>query len=141
VADELPWTQCKRNDRSEQVRTLQYLLRARGYHVAADGIFGATTENAVRRFQRLRHLVADGTVGAQTWQAIIVTLKPGSKGDAVRALQNLLRAQSYKVGIDGRFGRQTEWAVRSLQRDYEIRPDAVVGRATWNRLLGEQESD
>lgn len=35
--------------------------------VAADGVFGARTEAAVRAFQRLHELVPDGIVGPKTW--------------------------------------------------------------------------
>lgn len=36
-----------------------------------DGIFGAQTENAVRRFQEIFNLSADGIVGQATWYALI----------------------------------------------------------------------
>jgi hypothetical protein len=39
--------------------------------IAADGIFGADTEAAVRRFQRDRGMVPDGIVGPKTWAVII----------------------------------------------------------------------
>ena len=36
-----------------------------------DGIFGARTENAVRKFQEIFNLTADGVVGPETWYAIV----------------------------------------------------------------------
>lgn len=38
--------------------------------IAADGVFGAQTEAAVREFQEYYGLVTDGIVGSLTWQAI-----------------------------------------------------------------------
>lgn len=38
--------------------------------VAADGIFGAGTDRAVRAFQRLMGIVSDGLIGQQTWYLI-----------------------------------------------------------------------
>lgn len=35
-----------------------------------DGIFGSTTENAVRRYQQSRGLTADGIVGCNTWRSL-----------------------------------------------------------------------
>ena len=67
------------------VRPLQQLLRARGHAVAVDGIFGPRTEAAVKAFQQSRGLAADGIVGPQTWSRLVVQVKRGSTGDAVRA--------------------------------------------------------
>ena len=42
----------------------------RRLNIAADGIFGPATKDAVVRFQRLNNLTADGVVGAQTYRAL-----------------------------------------------------------------------
>ena len=39
-----PWPLVKQGDQQHPVRTLQYLLRARGHPVAVDGIFGPKTD-------------------------------------------------------------------------------------------------
>ncbi len=46
------------------------------YNGPIDGNFNWTTADAVRRFQASRGLVADGVVGAQTRQALLVNLPP-----------------------------------------------------------------
>lgn len=60
--------------RGDQVRTVQNRLNRVSINYPAipkinpvDGIYGAHTENAVREFQRLFELEADGIVGKQTW--------------------------------------------------------------------------
>lgn len=60
------------------VTELQSLLRAQGYGISVDGIFGLETENAVRRFQASRRLRVDGEVGSQTWAALTGDTSPGS---------------------------------------------------------------
>ena len=40
-------------------------------HENPDGEFGPTTEKAVKNFQGLRKLEADGEIGADTWTALL----------------------------------------------------------------------
>lgn len=35
-----------------------------------DGIFGANTENAVKRYQSSRGLTSDGIIGCNTWRSL-----------------------------------------------------------------------
>lgn len=55
----------KRGSDGIDVITLQQAL-----HITADGIFGAVTENAVKRFQKEHGLDADGIVGSNTWKEL-----------------------------------------------------------------------
>jgi peptidoglycan hydrolase-like protein with peptidoglycan-binding domain len=71
-----PWPLVREGDQQHPVMTLQYLLRARGHSLNADGAFGPVTEAAVRGFQQALHLdipsvTVDGTVGPVTWQALV----------------------------------------------------------------------
>ena len=62
-------------------------------------------------------------------------LRLGSEGDAVRQLQQRLRAKGFYSGpIDGLFGEQTEAAVRRAQSASNITVDGIVGPATWRVL-------
>lgn len=58
----------KKGSKGDEVKTLQKLLG-----VTVDGDFGPKTDEAVRHFQRMHDLVADGIVGAMTWAALGVT--------------------------------------------------------------------
>ncbi|MBY8917711.1 DUF3380 domain-containing protein [Nitratireductor sp. L1-7-SE] len=49
---------------------LQAMLCALGYPVAVDGVFGARTEMALKRFQKEAGLVVDGVAGDATWRAL-----------------------------------------------------------------------
>lgn len=55
----------RRGDVNDLVKIVQAKCQ-----VAADGIFGATTEAAVREFQRKAMLVPDGIVGPKTWRSL-----------------------------------------------------------------------
>jgi peptidoglycan hydrolase-like protein with peptidoglycan-binding domain len=60
----------RRGSQGKDVKYLQDLLEDLGYSVVVDGIFGAKTETAVKKFQKDRGLVTDGIVGSQTWDAL-----------------------------------------------------------------------
>jgi murein L,D-transpeptidase YcbB/YkuD len=112
--------------------------------VAVDGIFGPQTEAAVRAFQKDKHLQVDGIAGPITWPALSVTVRRGSEGDAVRGVQEEFQFRNQSGGpglpIDGKFGPQTEAAVRAFQQaiavevaDFAV--DGVVGPKTWQALV------
>lgn len=57
-------------------------------------------------------------------------LKRGSKGSAVRELQEQLVTLGYKVAVDGDFGPGTEDAVHHLQKSFGYTVDGKVGDGT-----------
>ena len=59
------------------------------------------------------------------------TLRRGTRGDAVKALQAKLG-----VKADGIFGAGTEAAVRAFQRGKGLVPDGIVGPRTWKLIAG-----
>ncbi len=138
---------------SPEVTAIQYLLRSRGFYKAPiDGVFGMQTAAAVRAFQRKNGLKADGIVASQTFPQLIVPLKRGSKGDAVRAFQTLLKSAvsphdgpgAYAdLKVDGNFGFETESNLRGYQSDVRdirelpfVKVDGVVGALMWCDLFG-----
>lgn len=68
------------------------------------------------------------------------TLKIGSKGSAVKALQCILNSAgaSPSMTIDGIFGRKTKTAVTSIQKSHGLIQDGIAGPKTWAALLSIQ---
>jgi peptidoglycan hydrolase-like protein with peptidoglycan-binding domain len=136
-----PWPLVKRGQRIFPVRSLQHLLRARNHAVAVDGIFGPQTESAVKAFQQSRGLAADGIVGPQTWPRLIVQVKRGDSGDAVRGVQEVMKFHDQSDGegppvqVDGIFGPRTEAWVRGFQTAVGTDPDGIVGPITWRAMV------
>ena len=122
------------------VRDLQEALKALGHDPAPiDGVFGTTTETAVKAFQQARGITADGIVGKVTWINIDEAdqsepvLKIGSTGLPVRRAQKRMSLVGYDVGgVDGRYGTATEAAVKKLQQQRGLAVDGVVGPQTWS---------
>ncbi|MPZ73797.1 MAG: N-acetylmuramoyl-L-alanine amidase [Nitriliruptorales bacterium] len=120
----------------------QRLSRALGEGITADGAFGDRTHEAVRRFQRERHLPADGIVGAETWRALVESgYTLGSRllwhsrrmmrGDDVRELQHRLNQLGFDAAAeDGIFGPLARAAVEEFQRNTGLAVDGVAGPQT-----------
>jgi len=63
------------------------------------------------------------------------TVRLGSTGDDVTALQQRLNALGYNAGTaNGTFGAQTQTAVENFQKAKNLAADGVVGPTTWNAL-------
>ena len=126
-------------DRGESVRTLQRALIAAGIAVrgGADGIFGQSTQSALRNFQSAKGLVASGEIDPST--AFLLGLGPspafpkrGDRGAAVTTMQNALIAAGLSVrgGADGIFGAGTTTAVTSFQSARGLTATGVVDITT-----------
>ena len=66
----------KHGSRGADVKRLQKLLNARGLcpkPIVLDGIFGRTTLDAVKKFQRQAKLPVDGIVGGKTWDRLFAS--------------------------------------------------------------------
>ena len=101
-----------------------------------DGNFGKDTLAAVKLFQELNGLIADGHIGPQTKEMLMSSdaeanaLMIGMSGDTVRNVQKLLKKLGYLDSADGYFGSGTEAAVRSFQKQNKLTVDGKVGRQT-----------
>ena len=65
------------------------------------------------------------------------TLRRGSRGEAVKAMQAVLAGLGYDLGpcgADGDFGKCTEAAVKRFQRDRGLETDGIVGPKTWKAI-------
>jgi N-acetylmuramoyl-L-alanine amidase len=131
--------------RGEDVRDVQHRLLGAGMRIEPnelDGSFGASTEAAVRQFQRVRGLPPDGILGPDTWEQLVEagyrlgdrTLylrSPAFRGDDVRELQRMLNALGFDAGKeDGIFGPRTDRGVREFQRNVASDVDGIVGLDT-----------
>jgi peptidoglycan hydrolase-like protein with peptidoglycan-binding domain len=114
-----------------RVSAVQYLLRAHGFAIAADGVYGPATGEAVRQFDsQHRAVFVSDVVGNLTWPALIIQTGPGDTGDAVRAVQSL-----FPLTVDGSYGPKTEQAVRDLQQMFGLAVDGICGPQTWHTIV------
>lgn len=103
----------RRESRDGAVKGLQNALLARGFNAGdIDGVFGPTTEGAVREFQRARGLADDGIAGPNTWQALCVHLV--QSGDTLSGIAEL------RLGDASRFSEIFE-----LNRELVADPDRI----------------
>ena len=141
-----PWPDVKSSSNAHPIKTLQYLLRAHGQGVVVDGQFGPQSEAAVKASQSSRGLAADGIVGPATWSALVLEVKEGSQGEAVKGVQeefqfrNLSGDPSKGPEVDGIFGPITDGAVRGFQHALSldipsVKVDGIVGPVTWQALV------
>ncbi len=157
-------------DTGEAVKNIQYLISylAQFYdtipEVSLDGVYGPSTENAVRAFQRTFELPQTGIIDLQSWDVLYRTylgfiatipfkyiegltlpypgipLRLGAESEVVRILQEYLNdiaeffPQLPSVNSTGYFGPQTEAAVIAFQNFRGLTPNGTVGAATWNEI-------
>lgn len=151
-----------------QVGQVQYRLIELGYMSTnvVDYVFGCSTYEAVRAFQKNNGLQADGIVGENTWMKLFsetavpkVTPKPAPATPAATAtpkptstefrlqysdvnadvteLQTLLKNLGYLSTVDGSFGFGTYEAVKAYQKVNGLTADGVVGPKTWGHIHSE----
>ena len=139
-----PWPVVQNRSQGHPIRTLQFLLRARGHNLTVDGIFGPATEAAVKAFQTGQGITPDGILSPQTWAALIIQVKNGSTGDAVRGVQEEFQFRAGEPGkglqVDGIFGPQTDSTIRGFQHALSLDipsvvVDGIVGPITWQALV------
>ena len=148
--EDYPGTPLRRGSGGDSVKLMQNYLNTIAEvfpdipKVAADGIFGAMTEQQVMAFQRLFGLTVDGIVGPSTWQSIVeqyhllavdtypgVALRVGSRGSDVQKIQRYLNVISVRyptiarLAEDGAFGNATAASVREFQRIFGLTQDGV----------------
>lgn len=141
--------------RGDEVLAAQQRLAELGYlSGGADGIFGAQTAGAVELFQEKNGLTPTGEIDEATREmldsdgaiALLPTLKKGSRGDAVAAVQAKLIALGYLSGeADGIYGADTAAGVQAFQRHLiaqgvDVTADGAADWLTQEVLLDENYS-
>jgi peptidoglycan hydrolase-like protein with peptidoglycan-binding domain len=137
VQPALVWPNVHEGSTGLRVNAIQMLLIQRHVKLTVDGKFGPQTEAAVKSYQASHHLSPTGTVGTQTWEALIVKLRQGKTGAAVSAVEIQLKYQYGfpSLSVDGTFGPMVKAAVKAFQRKYDLTPSGVVGKYTWHALI------
>lgn len=132
--------------RDPQVKRVQQLLRRHDLPIRVDGVYGRSTEAAVRAFQRVHGVQATGIVGPATYRALLQPIsatksvrqlwlqRPHLKGPDVFKIQQALRRAGHRIPVDGRYGSETDSAVTRFQRKHGLDPDGIVGPRTWALL-------
>ncbi len=72
----------------------------------------------------------------KTWDKLLPTLKSGSNGAAVTALQTELKEAGLTVSVNGSYDAATAKAVSAFQKTNRINVTGAVNRLTWARLIG-----
>lgn len=148
----------KKGDQHLEIEHVQHVLALDGElypTTKIDGKFRSITEKGLKQFQAKYNLPVTGVTDTATQKKLglisqsLVTLhvpedkivfetnlRKGDKGEAVNGLQEMLTDEGSYVGvIDGKFGRQTQSAVRKFQLKYFIKPpDGIVGPKTRHML-------
>lgn len=139
------------------------LNQVMGTRLPLDGLLGPATRSALRAFQERQGLDPTGVMGPATEAALrrtqasrssdavapsaasaplemesssgLPVLRRGSRGAAVRALQERLNARGASLAQDGIFGPLTQSAVVRFQQVSGLKADGIVGPLTWSALL------
>lgn len=130
------WPTVVRGERGPNVQSIQHLVTYHEFATNVDGIFGVDTEARVQDFQTSEGLTADGIVDAEVWALLVVTVRRGDSGEAVRAAQRQLNKLGLVITVDGTFSSSMETLVRSFQTSKGLTSDGVVGQNTWRILTG-----
>ncbi len=86
-------------------------------------------ERCVRTRTFLLLLFAAALLALPASASAVGVVKPGSRGDNVKKLQ-----QALHINVDGIYGRGTMRIVKRFQRKHHLTADGIVGPATWRTL-------
>lgn len=100
------------------------------YNGKIDGVAGAQTKVAVKRFQRAVGLTQDGVFGAKTDSALKTRVK--------NLQNNLAHYYGYYSGsIDGIIGSGTISAIKRFQKGHNLTQDGIYGSSSHSRLTSQ----
>ena len=136
------WT-CLKSD----IQSIQEILKRKGYFSGnISGIAYDDTYAAVQKFQAHNELEVDGRIGPVTRIILFDTLKGdyeslpfvhGQEGTYVIFLQIALRMLCFSPGsADGKFGSNTESAVKRYQTKNGLPVTGTVDVTTWDSIKG-----
>ncbi len=141
-------------DSGDDVKSVQQRLKDLDYAIATiDGAYGEGTAAAMKAFQQMNGLTANGNGNLATYAKLYsdnavtakgvqlgesvpayTNLKVGATGTAVIRLQQALRALNYDVQVSGAYDKATSQIVRSFQIINGLSADGVAGKKTQTKL-------
>lgn len=134
----------RQGDTSEAVPSIQLRLMELEYMEGDEptSLFGEQTAEAIKRFQRVHHMVETGEADELTQEllfsdeAVVYRLQSGDEGGDVRRLQN----QLYDLGYygqkrNGYFGSATEEALSAFQHKNKLNATGVADQETRDVLF------
>ncbi|MBF0595712.1 MAG: peptidoglycan-binding protein [Candidatus Omnitrophica bacterium] len=128
------------NEYNAKVEEVQKILKSFGYNIGhPDGKFGASTREAVAKFQEDEGLKVTRFVDKETWagmQAVIQSplFKKGVLDG--RAVQKALLKAGFGSGkIDGQLGARSREAIKGFQSSEGLEADGQIGLDTIRALL------
>lgn len=95
--------------------------------VTADGVFGTSTENAVRTFQRLYGLLPDGIVGEYTWNTLNTALQNLNQPVTPRA-EVVIQETEEELTAQVDIAERIEDKVEELEEKLEDKLDEIEDR-------------
>ena len=154
ITSSYPGTPLRRGTTGPSVVTVQVMLNriSQSYPAipkipSVDGIFGARTEAAVRKFQEIFDLTVDGIVGKATWYAMVrlytaVTRLSELRSQGQRFYSNSWAAEPLNQGDQGIKVEHLQYMLSVLSAYIPEIPavtaDGIYGSATRNAVIAAQ---
>lgn len=131
-------------DENDEILKYQQRLNQLGYLTSKpDGKYGNDTVLAVKHFQDINGIIADGYMGPATKELLMsgdaqeYCIKTGDRGSDVENIQTYLKKLKYLKSVTGYFGSDTYDAVINFQKRNGLSTDGKVGSQTINKLLSD----
>ena len=153
----------------KQLQTYLYYLSLKNKDlpsIAADGIYGGETKDAIVAYQRMRGIPVTGVADQVTWDAVKYdydalmggcsdplplnvfpgrgyVVRVGEHSETVYILQSVLRCLDAEYGfgddinVTGIYSVDDSEAVRKIQSVHGLPPDGEVDCATWDCLAAD----
>lgn len=123
----------------DSIEIQELLAKMKLYDGKTDGILGRKSREAVRKFQNLYDLPADGYAGPSLLHFMRLVLNGGAERknlsfDEVRELQAILSKGSYYKGpVDGKMGKSTQKAIELYKKVYGLQ-DKEINRKLLTKM-------